>query len=110
MKKHLLKVKWENVLLMLLIPLTITQILKAHSSVKVFSFLASITLYGGFYTTIQMIRQEALLKVKDEIEKPIFSTLLNPILNYIGTKKERLSYKQAIYKRPSLYIKSEFFN
>ena len=107
MKKRLLKVKWENILLTLFIPLAIIQFLKASIDFKLVSIVMSLTLYGGFYLVVQMTRQEALLSVKDEIEQPIISTLLNPIMIYIKTQKKRLS-KQAIYKRPSLYIKSEF--
>lgn len=107
MRKRLLKIKWENVLLTLFIPLAIIQFLKASIDFKLVSIVMSLTLYGGFYTVVQMTRQEALLSVKDEIEQPIISTLLNPIMIYIKTQKKRLS-KQAIYKRPSLYNKSVF--
>lgn len=74
---------------------------------KLLSVCISLTLYGGFYLVVQMTRKEALLSVKDEIEQPIISTLLNPIMIYLKAQKKRLS-KQAIYKRPSLYIKSVF--
>ena len=107
MRKRLLKIKWENILLTLFIPLAIIQFLKASIDFKLVSIVMSLTLYGGFYIVVQMTRQEALLSVKDEIEQPIISTLLNPIMIYIKAQKKRLS-KQAIYKRPSLYIKSEF--
>ena len=107
MKKRLLKIKWENILLILFIPLAIIQFLKAHIDFKLLSIIMSLTLYGGFYIVVQMSRKEALLNVKDEIEQPIISTLLNPIMIYLKAQKKRLS-KQAIYKRPSLYIKSEF--
>lgn len=107
MKKRLLKIKWENLLLMLFIPLAIIQFYKAHIDYKLVSVIMSLILYGGFYLVVQMTRQEALLNVKDEIEQPIIKTLLNPIMIYLKTQKKRLS-KQAIYKRPSLYIKSEF--
>ena len=107
MKKRLLKIKWANILLTLFIPLAIIQFLKASIDFKLVSIVMSLTLYGGFYIVVQMTRQEALLSVKDEIEQPIISTLLNPIMIYIKAQKKRLS-KQAIYKRPSLYIKSEF--
>ncbi len=107
MKKRLLKVKWENLLLTLFIPLAIIQFNKAHIDYKLLSVCISLTLYGGFYLVVKMSRKEALLNVKDEIEEPIIQTLLNPIMIYLKAQKKRLS-KQAIYKRPSLYIKSEF--
>ena len=107
MKKRLLKIKWENILLLLFIPLAIIQFYKAHIDLKLLSICMSLLLYGGFYLVVQMTRQEALLNAKDEIEQPIISTLLNPIMIYIKTQKKRLS-KQAIYKRPSLYNKSVF--
>lgn len=107
MKKRLLKVKWENLLLILFIPLAIIQFYKAHIDFKIVSILMSLILYGGFYLVVYISRKEALLNVKDEIEEPIIQTLLNPIMIYLKAQKKRLS-KQAIYKRPSLYIKSEF--
>lgn len=107
MRKRLLKIKWENILLTLFISLAIIQFLKASIDFKLVSIVMSLTLYGGFYIVVQMTRQEALLSVKDEIEQPIISTLLNPIMIYLKAQKKRLS-KQAIYKRPSLYIKSVF--
>ena len=106
-KKRLLKVKWENLLLILFIPLAIIQFYKAHIDFKIVSILMSLILYGGFYLVVYISRKEALLNVKDEIEEPIIQTLLNPIMIYLKAQKKRLS-KQAIYKRPSLYIKSEF--
>lgn len=96
MKKRLLKIKWENILLMLFIPLAIIQFLKAHIDFKLISVLMSLTLYGGFYIVVQMSRKEALLNVKDEIEQPIISTLLNPIMIYLKTQKKRLPNKRYI--------------
>ena len=96
MKKRLLKIKWGNILLMLFIPLAIVQFIKAHIDFRIISIIISLVLYGGFYVVIQMIRKEALLEVKDEVEKPIFSTLLKPIIIYIKTQKKRLSSKRYI--------------
>ena len=96
MKKRLLKIKWENVLLLLFIPLAIIDFYKAHINFKLISVLMSITLYGGFYTMIQMARKEALLNIKDEIEQPIIKTLLKPIMIYLKTQKKRLSNKRYI--------------
>lgn len=96
MKKRLLKIKWENILLMLFIPLAIEQFIKAHIDFKIISIIMSLVLYGGFYVVVQMMRKEALLEVKDEVEKPIFSTLLKPIIIYIKTQKKRLSNKRYI--------------
>lgn len=107
MKKRLLKIKWENLLLVLFIPVAIIQFNKAHIDFKLASIFMSLDLYGGFYLGVKIARKEALLNVKDEIEQPIISTLLDPVMEIIRTQKKRLS-KQAIYKRPSLYIKSEF--
>lgn len=96
MKKRLLKIKWENILLMLFIPLAIIQFLKAHIDFKLISVLMSLTLYGGFYIVVQMSRKEALLNIKDEIEQPIINTLLKPIMIYLKTQKKRLSNKRYI--------------
>ena len=92
MKKRLLKIKWENILLMLFIPLAIIQFLKAHIDFKLISVLMSLTLYGGFYIVVQMSRKEALLNVKDEIEEPI----LKPLLDYLQAQKKRLQNKRYI--------------
>ena len=96
MKKRLLKVKWENLLLTLFIPLAIIQFNKAHIDYKLLSVCISLTLYGGFYLVVKMSRKEALLNVKDEIEEPIIQTLLNPIMIYLKAQKKRLSNKRYI--------------
>lgn len=106
MKKRLLKIKWENILLMLYIPLAIEQFIKAHIDFKLISILTSLTLYGGFYIVVQMTRKEALLNVKDEIEKPILKPLLNYLYSYVygfkSIKKEII--KQARYINDQAYI------
>lgn len=103
MKKTLLKVKYENIALLLFIPLAIIQFLKANIDYKLLSVLMSITLYGGAYLTILIARKEALIELKDEIAEPI----LKPVIEYLKAQKKEI-IKQAIYKRPSLYIKSKF--
>lgn len=102
MKKRLLKVKWENILLLGLIPLAIIQFLKASTDYKLASIMMSLILYGGTYYAIQTTRQEAYLSVKYEKEQPIIKPILNMVYAFLSTKKEII--KQAIYKRPSLYI------
>lgn len=106
MKKRLLKIKWENILLMLFIPLATEQFLKAHIDFKLVSIIMSLTLYGGFYIVVQMTRKEALLNVKDEIEKPILKPLLNYLNSYVygfkSIKKEII--KQARYINDQAYI------
>lgn len=106
MKKKLLKIKWENILLMLFIPLAIVQILKAHIDFKLVSIIMSLTLYGGTYIVVQRARKEALLNVKDEIKKPILKLLLNYLNSYVygfkNIKKEII--KQARYINDQAYI------
>lgn len=102
MKKRLLRIKWENILLLFCIPLAIIQFLKASTDYRITSILLSFILYGGTYMTLQITRQEALLNNVYETEKPILKPILNMIYAFIDTKKEII--KQAIYKRPSLYI------
>ena len=60
MKRTLLKIKYENILLMMFIPVAIKQFLKAHIDFKLFSILSSLTLYGGVCMVVKMIRLEAL--------------------------------------------------
>ena len=96
MKKRLLKIKYENIALLLFIPLAIIQFLKANIDYKAISIMMSLTLYGGTYLIINMTRKEALLNVKDEIETPVFKTILEYAIAYIKTQKKRLSNKRYI--------------
>ena len=96
MKKRLLKIKYENITLILFIPLAIIQFNKAHIDYKIMSVLMSLLLYGGTYLIIYMTRKEALLNVKDEIETPVFKTILEYAIAYIKTQKKRLSNKRYI--------------
>ena len=52
------RIKWENVYLLLIIPFPIIQYFKAAEGFKIASIIMSITLYGGFYLIIKMIRKE----------------------------------------------------
>ena len=52
------RIKWENIFMILIIPLAITQFIKAAEGFKILSVLSSMTLYGGFYLVIKMIRKE----------------------------------------------------
>ena len=52
------RIKWENIFLILISPLPIIQFIKAAEGFKVVSIIMSITLYGGFYLIIKMIRKE----------------------------------------------------
>lgn len=96
MKKRLLKIKYENIALILFIPLAIIQFLKAHIDYKMISLFMSFILYGGTYLTILMTRKEALLNVKDESEQPIIKPVLEYIRHYIKAQKKRLSNKRYI--------------
>lgn len=57
MMKKLRRIKWENIYLLLIIPLPLIQYFKAAEGFKIISILASLTLYGGFYFIIKMIRK-----------------------------------------------------
>lgn len=102
MKKRLLKYKWENLLLILFIPVAIIQFNKAHIDFKLASIFMSLDLYGGFYLGVMIARKEALLNVKDEIEQPIISTLLKPVYEFINTKKR--DYLNKRYINDQAYI------
>ena len=52
------RIKWENIFLILISPLAIIQFIKATEGFKIVSIIMSITLYGGFYLIIKMIRKE----------------------------------------------------
>lgn len=54
------RIKWENIFLLLIIPLAIVQFIKAADGFKIISILMSFTLYGGFYYIIKTIRKEGL--------------------------------------------------
>lgn len=112
MKKTLLKIKYENILLMLFIPLAIIQFVKANIDFKLVSIISSLVLYGGVCIVIKMTRLEALESVRNEIETPI----LEPILKYLNAyvisfrqiKKEVI--KQARYINDQAYILRASFN
>lgn len=52
------RIKWENIYLILILPIPVIQYFKAAEGFKIISILASLTLYGGFYFIIKMIRKE----------------------------------------------------
>ena len=56
--KKLRRIKWENIYLLLIIPVPFIQYFKAAEGFKIMSILASLTIYGGFYFIIKMIRKE----------------------------------------------------
>ena len=68
----------------------------------------SLLFYGTFYSIALSIRKEALLKAKDEIEKPIIKTLQNIIIGFITTKKR--DYLNKRYINDQAYILRASFN
>lgn len=53
------RVKWENIFLILIaIPMTAIQFIRADSDYKIASILLSLILYSGIYLIIKMIRKE----------------------------------------------------
>lgn len=112
MKKTLLLIKWENITLLLLIPLAIIQFLKAHIDYKLISILASLVLYGGTYLMIYVSRKEALEELKDVKAKPILEPIKRYINNCIaifkGIKKEII--RQASYKDDQVQYKKRVLN
>lgn len=56
--KKLRRIKWENIYLLLIIPVPFIQYFKAAEGFKIASIIMSITLYGCFYLIIKMIRKE----------------------------------------------------
>lgn len=55
--KTLKRIKWENIFLLLIIPLAVIQFGKAADGFKIASIILSLDLYGGFYFIIRMIRR-----------------------------------------------------
>ena len=55
--KKLRRIKWENIYLLLIIPVPFIQYFKAAEIFKIMSILASLTIYCGFYFIIKMIRK-----------------------------------------------------
>lgn len=51
------RIKWENIYLILILPVPVIQYFKAAEGFKIISILASLILYGGFYFIIKMIRK-----------------------------------------------------
>lgn len=108
MKKTLLKIKYENILLMLFIPVAIIQFLKAHIDFKLVSIFASLTLYGGVCIVVKMIRLEALENIRDAILEPILKYLNAYVISFRQIKKEVI--KQARYINDQAYILRASFN
>jgi hypothetical protein len=54
------RIKWENIFLLLIIPVAIIQFTRAGEGFKIASIIMSMTLYGGFYYIIRTIRKEGL--------------------------------------------------
>lgn len=106
MRKRLLKIKWENISLIIFIPLAVIQFIQAQLGFKLISILISLTLYGGLYMTLLEIRHEALLNAKDEEEKLILIPIINYLYSYVygfkSIKKEII--KQARYINDQAYI------
>lgn len=54
------RIKWENIFLLLIIPVAIIQFTRAGEGFKIASIIMNMTLYGGFYYIIRTIRKEGL--------------------------------------------------
>ena len=104
MKRTLLKIKYENILLMMFIPVAIKQFLKAHIDFKLFSILSSLTLYGGVCMVVKMIRNE----IETPILEPIIKYLNAYVISFRQIKKEVI--KQARYINDQAYILRASFN
>ena len=110
--KQLYKIKWENILLILFIPLAIIQFNKAHIDYKSVSVLMSITLYGGLALSVRIGRKEVLQEIKNGTYEPLVDLseeaeaiklfIRNTIKVFKGIKKEVI--KQARYINDQAYI------
>lgn len=105
---RLLKVKWENILLLMMIPLTISQFIKASSDFKLLSIVMSLTLYGGLALSIRVARKETLEEIKRGTYEPLIDIsegkedLLKVIRPLKAIKKEVI--KRARYINDQAYI------
>ena len=110
--KQLYKIKWENILLMLFIPLAIIQFNKAHIDFKLVSVLMSITLCSGLALCIRIGRKEVLQEIKNGTYEPLVDLseedeaiklfIKNTIKVFKNIKKEVI--KQARYINDQAYI------
>lgn len=110
--KKLYKIKWENILLMLFIPLAIIQFNKAHIDFKLVSVLMSLTLYGGLALSVRIGRKEVLEEIKNGTYEPLIDIseevkaiklfIKNTNKAFKGIKKEVI--KQARYINDQAYI------
>lgn len=104
----LLKVKWENIILLMMIPLTISQFIKASSDFKLLSIVMSLTLYGGLALSIRVGRKETLEEIKRGTYEPLIDIsevkedLLKLIRPLKAIKKEVI--KRARYINDQAYI------
>lgn len=97
---RLYKIKWENILLLMTIPLAINQFLKADSDFKLLSILMSLTLYGGLALSIRVGRKEALEEIKRGTYEPLIdlSEVKDDLLRVIGFIKDFIGLLKAIKK------------
>ena len=110
--KQLYKIKWENILLMLFIPLAIIQFNKAHIDFKLVSVLMSITLCSSLAISIRIVRKEVLQEIKNGTYEPLVDLseeaeaiklfIKNTIKVFKNIKKEVI--KQARYINDQAYI------
>lgn len=86
-----LLIKWENTILVFLIPLLINQIIKAQGGFKIASVLMILSLFFAVWYGIRETRREAFLEVK-QIEKE-----LKKELEFSCNKKRSYSSKRKIF-------------
>ena len=86
-----LLIKWENTILILLIPELINQLLKAQGGFKIASCIMILSLFFAVWYGIRETRREAFQEVK-AIERE-----MKKELEYSCTKKRSYSSKQTIF-------------
>lgn len=110
--KKLYRIKWENILTILFIPLAISQFLKANVDFKLLSVLLSMTLYGGLALSVRIVRKEVLEEIKKGTYEPLIDLseeaeairlfIKNTFKVFKAIKKEVI--KQARYINDQAYI------
>ena len=113
--KKFLSVKWENVFIILTIPLQVIQVLNAHQDFKLIAILTCLTMYEGLALAIYTGRKETLQEIKEGTFEPLidYEEMIEDFKNIIKvlsqTKKKLFSKTKSINHNRQMNVFSNNF-
>ena len=113
--KKFLSVKWENVFIILTIPLQVIQVLNAHQDFKLIAILTCLTLYEGLALAIHTGRKETLQEIKEGTFEPLidFEEMFEELQGFINSisqmKKKLFSKTKSINHNRQMNVFSNNF-